>query len=217
MQGKYILHKRPSIFQRQNFLLAVLRYAGFIFFILTLSLSLGLAYFSIYDAAATIFVFSMGITGYIVNSAINRQIQLNEITDSVLATLRDRWDKVREDDTLLELFSSKSPTKLNEKEKLKIRLFLSTFIDAYILIVRYVRYGYFDRKTEKELAKVFENMIKTLFEYPHMVDIWQSKDKYGKGCLRDEYSGTILRVVDNVIQEIETEVSESKSRARKPR
>jgi len=215
MQGKYILYKRPSIFQRQNILLSALRYASFIFFIFTLSLSAGLAYLQEYDAAATIFVFSMGITGYIINNTINRQIQLNGITDSVVITLRDRWDKLREDEILLDLFSSKSATKLTKKEKLKLRLYLSTFIDAYILIIRYIRYGYFDRKTERELAIVFENMIKALFEYPYMVDIWQSKDKYGKGCLRDEYSGTILRVVDNVIQEINTETFERKSVAKK--
>jgi hypothetical protein len=77
MQGKYILDKRPNVFQRQNFLLSLLLYVGFAFFFLTLSLSLGLAYFGIYDAAATMFVFSTGITGYIINSVINRQIQLN--------------------------------------------------------------------------------------------------------------------------------------------
>ena len=212
MQGKYILDKIPNVFQRQNFLLSLLLYGGFAFFFLTLSLSLGLAYFGIYDAAATMFVFSTGITGYIINSVINRQIQLNEITNNVVATLRDRWDKLIEDDDLLELFSKHPQSELSEKEKLKLRFFLSTFIDAYILIIRYVRYGYFDRKTEKELARVFETMIKNLFKYPYMIDVWRSTDKYGKGCLRDEYSGTILRVVDNIIQEIETEKTEVSQR-----
>jgi hypothetical protein len=217
MQGNFILHRRPSIFRRQNFLLAALRYIGFLFFILTLSVSIGFAYFRVYDASATIFVFSMGITGYIVNSVINRQIQLNEITDSVIVTLRDRWDKMREDDSLLELLSRKTQTKLNEKEKLRVRLYLSTFIDAYVLIIRYVRYGYFDKKNERELAQVFENMIKALFEYPYIIEIWRSKDKYGKGCLRDEYSGTILRVVDNVIQVIEAEMIKSESKVKERR
>lgn len=212
MHENYILYRRPSLFHRQNFLLGVLRFTGLIFFVFTLSLSIYLASLGVYDAAATIFVFSMGITGYLVNSTINRQIQLNAITDNVLITLRDRWDKAREDDTILELLSRRTPKNLSEKERLKIRLYLSTFIDAYILIIRYVRYGYFDRKTEKELAKVFENMIKTLFEYPYMIDIWRSKDKFGKGCLKEEYSGTILRVVDNVIEEIEAEIQKTKEK-----
>lgn len=81
MRGKFILFNRPSRFVRQNFLLALLWYAGIVFFVITLIISTIFFYLRQYDAAATIFVFSIGITGYIVNTAKNRQIQLNEITN----------------------------------------------------------------------------------------------------------------------------------------
>lgn len=203
MQGKYILHRRPSRFNRQNYSLAVLRCGAFIFLLTTLAITVILALLMEYEAAATIFVFSVGITGFIFNTILSRQLHLNEVTDSTLGLLRERWDALRNDEDLLRLFCHKRERKLNSKDRLKLRLYLSTFIDLYILIIRYVRYGYFDRDTEIELAVVFENMTKSLFQYPYMVDVWRTTDKYGKGCLRDEYSGTTLYVVDNIVSEIE--------------
>ena len=111
----------------------------------------------------------------------------------------------RNDDDLLRLLSHNRERNLNSKDKPKLRLFLSTFIDLYILTIRHVRYGYFDPDTEIELAKVFENMIWLLFQYPYMIDIWRTTDKYGRSCLRDEHSGITLYVIDSIVAEIETE------------
>ena len=43
-----------------------------------------------------------------------------------------------------------------------------------------------------------------------MIDVWLSQDEFGKGKLRDEYSGTIVYVIDNIIKIIEKEAGQDK-------
>jgi hypothetical protein len=203
MDGKYILRKLPSIFARQRFLLSLLIIGGISLLIIVYVIIFLFIRIADYQASATLFVLSIGIAGYLFNSIVNRQLQLNEVTNKVLITLRERYDALQNDESLLSLLTNGyHPEELSEKEKLKLRLYLTAYLDALILIIHYIGYGYFEKKTEKDLAVVFEYLIKHIFSYPYMVDMWMTNGIYGNGSIRDEYNGELLYVVDSIVLEL---------------
>lgn len=150
---------------------------------------------------------STAITGYAYSVLLQRQQHIKDITDKTLNTLCGRWDELRKDPDLLFLFTS--TTGVNEVDsvkRLKLHLYVSTVLDMYAMILHYINHGYFFHVDR--FAEIYEEMIKSFFRYPHIRDVWDSKDEWGVGCLKDEYGATLADVVERVIEEIKTEQCE---------
>lgn len=202
-EGRYILYKRPTGLRRTDTSLSMASFAGMTFFFLTFTTAILLFIKNEYEAAATIFVLSAGITSYIFGLIINRQQQIASLTEQTLAALRDRWDELRNDTSLIDLLSNSERPDLDEAAKLKLRLFLTTLLDIYILIIRYIRRGYFG--STDQVAEIHENILKSMFKYSYFIEIWETRDVFGKGCLREEYDEDTVYVINNLISEIRSE------------
>lgn len=201
MNGKYILKTKDRGFKRIDFSTSIAKILAIVFLFLTSSLSAILVYKSLYQDAITLFLFSVGITSYIYSVILSQINQIQELTKDTIAILRDRADALRQDNELIELLIADTISDIIEpKIRFKLRLFLSTIFDMYALICYYLRHGYFSRA--EEFAAIYENMIKSFLEYPYVIDVWLSRDLWGKGCLRDEYDASFVYVIDNLIEEI---------------
>lgn len=205
MNGEYILHQQPrDIKDRVDYLLTLYTYACIAFCVIALALCVLLVWYGSIPAAITLFVLSTAASGYVSSTIIQRHQQIIEMTDRTIVALRSRWDELRKDADLMKFFISTDPECESDPiVRLKVRLYISTVLDMYALIIHYIQHGYFTHV--EHFAIIYEGMIKSLFRYSHMREVWRDKDAWGKGCLRDEYGGVLKYTVDKVIEEIETE------------
>lgn len=204
MHGRLILHNRPKGFQRIDVALWAERVLALFVVLLTLSATSWLIQRASYDAAVTLFVFAMGISTVFLTTIQSRHSQVTEYAQRTLLAVQERWDELRNDGELLECLTRSAPiSDLKPHLRLKLRLYLASFLDAQALIIHYIRRGYY-RHTQ-EFARVYEAMIRSLFEYPYFADIWQNKGDWGRGRIRDEYGRDLVYVVDHIIEAIRTE------------
>lgn len=205
MKGEHILrHQAKRINSRVDRLSAAYSYACVVFLVLAVMFSLVLFYIGSATAAVSLFVLSTAITGYAYSVLLQRQQHIKDITDKTIDALRSRWDELRKDQELLLLFTSATAEKeIDSVKRLKLRLYVSTVLDMYALILHYINHGYFIH-TDR-FAAIYEEMIKSFFRYPHISDVWKSRDKWGQGCLKDEYGETLVDVIEKVIVEINAE------------
>jgi len=209
MNGEHILYcQARGIIRRVDRLMSLYTYACAVFFLVSVFLSIILIWIDYIKTAVTMFVFSSAVTGYAYSSLIQRQMQIREDTDNTLGLLRSRWDELRKDPDLLSVFTSKC-TEIDSIMKFKIRMYVATVLDMYTLIIYFINHGYYTHS--KEFAAIYEQMIKSFFRYPFMIEVWKSRDVWGKGCLRDEYGESLVYVVDEVIKEIEQEMNKEKT------
>ena len=208
MKGEHILrHQARGIHSRIDRLLTAYFYACIAFFVLAVVLSLVLLFLGSTTAAVSLVVLSTAITGYAYSALLQRQQHIKDITDKTIGALRGRGDELRKDPDLLLLFTS--TTGVNEVDsvkRLKLRLYVSTVLDMYVLILHYINHGYFPHI--ERFAEIYEEMIKSFFRYSHTRDVWHSKDSWGAGCLKNEYGANLVDMVERVIEEIKTEQCE---------
>lgn len=205
MKGEFILrHQAKGIKSRVDRLSAAYSYVCFTFLFLVVILSLVLLYIGSATVAVSLFVLSTAITSYAYSVLLQRQQHIKDITDKTIDALRTRWDELRKDQELLLLFTSaNTEAEIDSVKRLKLRLYVSTVLDMYALILHYINHGYFlhiDR-----FAAIYEGMIKSFFRYPHISDVWNNRDKWGQGCLKDEYGEPLVDVIEKVIAEINAE------------
>lgn len=98
---------------------------------------------------------------------------------------------------------------MDGKARLKVRLYLATVFDMYALIVHYICHGYF--RHPERFAAIYEDMIRSLLEYPNVIEVWRSRNSWGNGCLRDEYGDSLTYVIDKLIEDIEVARSDRAS------
>ncbi len=150
-------------------------------------------------AVATIVACLTVYATFLFTSHRNARLRTEEINDSIVASLRHIWDELRKDDALLMALADAPPSdQLEKKTKLRLRLFLATLLDAYSMVVYYMRLDHFS-KVEDEYPEVYVNCLVSLFQYPYMVEIWNGQGAWGGGRLRDEYDEITQYVVDEVI------------------
>lgn len=201
MNGEHILRGARKTHQRVDRLLRIQSHCSIWFLIITFGLCICLAWAHSYDAAVAVFALSVGITGFLYNSVLQRELQIKDITDTTISTLRSRWDELRNDDAVLQLLTTYDPTQTYEpSQRLRLRLYLATVLDMYALIVHLIRSGYFSRT--EEFASIYEDMIRSLFEYPVVIEVWRSKGDWGHGCLMAEYGDGFSAVVESIIRDI---------------
>lgn len=205
MKGQHILrHQAKGINRRVDHLLTAYSYACITFFVLALMLSLLLLFLGFTTTALSLFILTTAITGYVYSVLFQRQQHIKDITDKTIDVLRGRWDELRKDADLLKFFTSSiSIDELDAPIKLKVRLYSSTVLDMYAMIIHFINHGYYTHLPK--FASIYEEMIKSFFRYPHIIDMWYSKDEWGMGCLKDEYGMPLTDVIDRVIEEIKTE------------
>lgn len=202
MNGNYILHNRPGLLQRVDSVLTIGRYAAYLFFLSAAGITVVLALIRQYDGAVAMFVLSVGVSSYLYSSLVNQHIRVTEYAGRTLEALQARWDTLRSDDALLAvLATNKDSATLDPQTRLKLRLFLASFLDVQALIIHYIRRGYF-RHTH-EFAGVYEEMIRSLFQYKCFADIWDGKGDWGPGRIRNEFGGDLVFVVDGILDQIE--------------
>jgi len=211
MNGEHILYCQDrGIIRRVDRLMSLYTYACAVFFAISVLASVVLIWLGSVTTAISMFILSTAITGYAYSSLLQRQQHIKEITDKTIDALQKRWDELRRDQELISFFAASIDQQdLNDKIKLKVRLFIATVLDMYALVLHYINHGYFIHA--QHFAAIYENMIKSLFRYPHICEVWKSRDVWGKGCLRDEYGESLVYVVDEVIKEIEQEMNKEKT------
>jgi len=201
MTGNYILENRPSHFHRIDFVLTAERYLGIATLIVGLPLSYYFYTLSAYPASATVFAFTLGLSGYVLTATYNRHIQITEYAERTLTMLQERWDILRTDPFLLSCLTSGGPLHLLSKaDRIRLRLYRESFLGVQALIIHYIRRGYY--RHTAEFAIVYEKMIREIFEYPYFIEIWQSDVGCGQGRLRDHFATDLVRVVDCIIEDI---------------
>jgi hypothetical protein len=89
MTGNYILENRPSHFHRIDFVLTAERYLGIATLIVGLTLSYYFYTLSAYPASATVFAFTLGLSGYVLTATYNRHIQITEYAERTLTMLQE--------------------------------------------------------------------------------------------------------------------------------
>lgn len=202
MEGEHILyHQARGLVSRVDTLLRAYTYACVAFFAIATAFAVGLAWAGSYPAAAALFILATAMTGYGYSAVLQRQLHIKDITDRTIDALRSRWDELRKDTDLLQFFAQTDADDVDANTRLRVRLYLSTVFDMYSLIVHYINHGYFQH-TER-FAAIYEGMIRSLLVYPLVIEVWRSKDSWGKGRLRDEYGDGLTYVVDKLIEEIE--------------
>jgi hypothetical protein len=134
---------------------------------------------------------------------------VKESSQKAIEMLKESNNSLMQDEELLKLLTGEkvSFSDLNVATKFKLRLILSTHLDAYTVIFHYIRRGYFSRSTE--FAAIYENRLKSLFENNYMIEIWESKNIRGKGTLKEEYDNHTNYVVNNVIKVIKKSSNET--------
>lgn len=202
MNGEHILHNQArGVGRRVDHLLILYSYACFGFFVVATISAIVLIWFGFIPSAINLFVLSIAITGYAYSTLLQRRQHIKDITDKSIDLLRSRWDELRKDQDLLKFFTNITTTsEIDETIKLKVRFYISTVLDMYALILHYINHGYFDNI--QRFSVIYECMIKSFFRYPHMCEIWYSRDTWGNGCLREEYGESLKFVVDKIIEEI---------------
>lgn len=201
MTGEYILHDPPKKTRRIDYLLHLGAYAAAASILIVIATSAFLATVSEYDAAVTLLVFSLGIAGYVYSTVVNRQLQVTEYAQNSLSYMQSVWHEIRNDESLLKTIANPvSIRELKPEARLKLRFFLGSFLDVQSLIIHYIRRGYF--RHPHEFAIVYENTIKSVFQYPYFIDIWQNNGDWGSGRIRDEYGSDLVYVVDKIVQDI---------------
>ena len=211
MNGEHILYcQARGIIRRVDRLMSLYTYTCAVFFAIAVLLSIILIWVDYIKIAVTMFVLSSAVTGYTYSSLLQRQMQIREDTDNTLSLLRSRWDELRKDPDLLRIFTSAcTDSEVDSIMKLKVRMYVATVLDMYTLIIYFINHGYYTHS--KEFAVIYEQMIKSFFRYPFMIEVWKSRDIWGKGCIRDEYGESLVYVVDEVIKEIEQEMTKEKT------
>jgi len=136
------------------------------------------------------------------NAQLQRQLRVGAYTSGVLAMLRGRWDELRNDSTLVAIFSGGKESLTNEEE-LKLRYYLYTLFDVYDYATHLIYYGYFSYP--EALANQYENMIRKLLLSPHVVTVWESRDETGELFFQNEYSPHLRKVVSIIVSELRSQ------------
>ena len=135
---------------------------------------------------------------YGANAHIQRKVRIGEATSAVLGILRGRWDEIRTDETLCEIFSGEKK-ELTPKEREKLRYFLYTLFDTYDYAIHLIYHGYFDYADE--LAGHYRNMIDKTLSKPFVIEIWEEQDSNAKFIFQNEYTPQLRKVIDILIAE----------------
>lgn len=136
------------------------------------------------------------------NTTIQRRVRVGENTSGVLEMLRGRWDELRSDETLSQIFSGKKAN-LTDIERVKLRFFLYTLFDVYEYAIHLIYHGYFPHA--ESLAVQYKNLIRKTLTYPHVISIWEETNESEEKTFQNEYSSQLRDVVNAIAYDLRDE------------
>jgi hypothetical protein len=150
------------------------------------------------DASVAVLVVAIGASAFAFQSVLVHQLRITEFAEKTLFGLQARYDSLRSDSRLLEIFAGNvDPSLLSEADRIRLRLFVASLLQMYSLIIHYIRRGYFRR--DVRFAQVYETHLRSLLAISSVRALWCAEGAWGPGKLRDELGLDVQTIIDAIV------------------